>query len=114
MPCDLYRVTCALNLLPFRLAQQRRSFFFASFTPARVKEILVPKYGRETLLPLFDIEKTETTCYQTGRPEASGAINPRQAADPSNKAAMGSPRLSCKGRPSWSRTSLAGVTPRAR
>jgi hypothetical protein len=34
-------------------------FFFANFTPARVKEILVPKYGRETLLPLFDIEKTE-------------------------------------------------------
>jgi hypothetical protein len=34
-------------------------FFFANFTPARVKDILVPKYGRETLLPLFDIEKTE-------------------------------------------------------
>ena len=34
-------------------------FFFTNFTPARVKEILVPKYGRETLLPLFDIEKTE-------------------------------------------------------
>ena len=34
-------------------------FFFANFTPARVKEILVPKYGRETLIPLFDIEKTE-------------------------------------------------------
>ena len=35
-------------------------FFFANFTPARVKEILVPKYGRETLLPLFDIEKSES------------------------------------------------------
>jgi hypothetical protein len=34
-------------------------FFFAHFTPAGIKEILVPKYGRETLLPLFDIEKTE-------------------------------------------------------
>jgi hypothetical protein len=33
---------------------------FANFTPARVKEWLVPKYGREALLPLFDIEKTET------------------------------------------------------
>jgi len=33
---------------------------FTNFTPARVKEWLVPKYGRETLLPLFDIEKTET------------------------------------------------------
>ena len=35
-------------------------FFFAHFTPARVKEILVPKYGRETLIPLFDINKTES------------------------------------------------------
>ena len=34
-------------------------FPFANFTPARVKELLVPKYGRETLIPLFDIEKTE-------------------------------------------------------
>ena len=33
---------------------------FANFTPARVKELLVPKYGRETLIPLFDIQKTET------------------------------------------------------
>ncbi len=33
---------------------------FANFTPARVKELLVPKYGRETLLPLFDIEKIDT------------------------------------------------------
>jgi hypothetical protein len=32
---------------------------FASFTPARVREVLVPKYGRETLLPLFDIQKKE-------------------------------------------------------
>jgi hypothetical protein len=34
--------------------------FFATFTPARVKEVLVPKYGRETLIPLFDIQETET------------------------------------------------------
>ena len=33
---------------------------FANFTPARVKELLVPKYGRETLIPLFDIEKSES------------------------------------------------------
>ena len=32
---------------------------FATFTPARVKELLVPKYGRHNLLPLFEIEKTE-------------------------------------------------------
>jgi len=30
---------------------------FANFTPARVKEVLVPKYGRETLIPLFEIQK---------------------------------------------------------
>lgn len=30
---------------------------FAHFTPKRVKELLVPKYGREQLLPLFEIEK---------------------------------------------------------
>lgn len=34
-------------------------FPFASFTPARVKELLVPKYGRERLLPLFEVQKTE-------------------------------------------------------
>jgi hypothetical protein len=33
--------------------------FFANFTPARVKEVLVPKYGREKLIPLFDYEKTQ-------------------------------------------------------
>lgn len=33
--------------------------FFANFTPSRVKEILVPKYGREPLIPLFDYEKTQ-------------------------------------------------------
>jgi hypothetical protein len=56
-------------------------FFFANFTPARVKEILVPKYGRETLLPLFDIEKTELLVIK--RPpgsfrhnEASSSVKP--------------------------------------
>jgi hypothetical protein len=34
-------------------------FFFANFTATRVKEVLVPKYGRETLIPLFEIQKTE-------------------------------------------------------
>jgi hypothetical protein len=34
-------------------------FPFANFTPARVKELLVPKYGRETLIPLFEIQKSE-------------------------------------------------------
>lgn len=34
-------------------------FPFAQFTPAKVTEHLVPRYGRERLLPLFDVDKTE-------------------------------------------------------
>jgi hypothetical protein len=34
-------------------------FAFAHFSAARVKEVLVPKYGRETLIPLFEIQKSE-------------------------------------------------------
>jgi hypothetical protein len=33
-------------------------FPFATFTPAKVTEHLVPRFGRETLIPLFDIEKS--------------------------------------------------------
>ena len=40
---------------------------FAHFTPKRVKELLVPKYGRERLVPLFDIESTP---YVIVRPPA--------------------------------------------
>jgi hypothetical protein len=42
-------------------------FPFANFTSARVRELLVPKFGRETLMPLFDIEKTESLIFK--RPE---------------------------------------------
>jgi hypothetical protein len=35
-------------------------FPFAQFPPEKVKTILVPKYGRERLLPLFDIERIES------------------------------------------------------
>jgi hypothetical protein len=35
-------------------------FPFASFPPAKVKLVLVPKFGRERLIPLFDIEKKDT------------------------------------------------------
>ena len=34
-------------------------FPFAQFTGPKVKTLLVPKYGRERLLPLFDIHSTE-------------------------------------------------------
>ncbi|MDR3636921.1 MAG: hypothetical protein P4L84_24155 [Isosphaeraceae bacterium] len=35
-------------------------FEFAKFSAERVKDVLVPRYGRERLLPLFDIEKSES------------------------------------------------------
>jgi hypothetical protein len=70
---DLPRVSCphgtATRSSRFKLSPHRDPvlelldsedlFPFAHFTPARVKELLVPKYGRDALLPLFDIEKTE-------------------------------------------------------
>lgn len=40
-----------------RLLAVEDIFPFANFTTTRVKEVLVPKYGREKLLPLFDTEK---------------------------------------------------------
>ena len=42
------------------LLDQDDLFPFAQFTPAKVKTVLVPKYGREALVPLFDIEKCVT------------------------------------------------------
>ena len=56
--------TSRFKLLPrqepvLSLLSSEDLFFFAHFTPARVKEVLVPKYGRETLIPLFEIQKTE-------------------------------------------------------
>ena len=56
--------TSRFKLLPRRervlgLLDSEDLFPFANFTPARVKELLVPKYGRETLIPLFEIQKSE-------------------------------------------------------
>jgi hypothetical protein len=56
--------TSRFKLLPRRelvlgLLSSEDLFAFAGFNPARVKEVLVPKYGREALLPLFDIQKSE-------------------------------------------------------
>ena len=55
--------TSRFKLLPRRepvlgLLNSEDLFPFAKFTPAQVKEVLVPKYGRETLIPLFEIQKT--------------------------------------------------------
>jgi hypothetical protein len=56
--------TSRFKLLPRRepvlgLLSSEDLFPFAHFTSARVKEVLVPKYGRESLLPLFEIQKSE-------------------------------------------------------
>jgi hypothetical protein len=47
---------------------------FAQFTSARVKQHLVPKYGRERLLPLFDIVKTSVLVVKA--PETVGTAQP--------------------------------------
>jgi hypothetical protein len=79
---DLPRVRCeqgsAIRTSRFKLTPRKEPvldllnsedlFPFAHFTPPRVKELLVPRYGRETLLPLFDIEKIETLMVQRPRP----------------------------------------------
>ncbi len=56
--CSRFKLT-PLRETVLALLNSEDLFPFASFTPNRVKETLVPKYGRERLLPLFDIEKTE-------------------------------------------------------
>jgi len=58
------RLNPGFKLLPRRepvlaLLSSEDLFPFAHFTAPRVKELLVPKYGRETPIPLFDIQKTE-------------------------------------------------------
>jgi hypothetical protein len=40
-------------------------FPFSRFTGTRVKELLVPKYGREKLLPLFDISTIQALVVKT-------------------------------------------------
>jgi hypothetical protein len=44
--------------LVLNLLNSEDLFPFARFTPAGVKEMLVPKFGREALIPLFEIEKS--------------------------------------------------------
>lgn len=63
------------KLLPRRdevlaLLERDDLYPFAQFTPPKVKEMLVPKYGRERLLPLFDVQKSEVLVIkrQPGRP----------------------------------------------
>jgi hypothetical protein len=53
------------KLLPRRelvldLLQSEDLFPFARFTPPMVKEILVPKFGRATLIPLFEIQRNRS------------------------------------------------------
>lgn len=51
------------KLLPRRdavlaLLKPEDLFPFAHFTPKRVTEVLVPKFGRENLVPLFEVQKS--------------------------------------------------------
>lgn len=55
-PDEVLRLLDGEDLLPF-----------AHFSAARVKEILVPKYARERLLPLFDVGKWEYLEVRRGR-----------------------------------------------
>ena len=45
-------------------------FPFAKFTGPKIKTLLVPKYGRERLLPLFDIHRTESLVVSKYSPNA--------------------------------------------
>ena len=51
-----------------RLLDRDDLFPFAHFTGPKVKTLLVPRYGRERLLPLFDIHRTEYLVVK--RPES--------------------------------------------
>ncbi len=53
-------------------------FPFASFTANRVKEVLVPVYGRERLLPLFDIEKKAMLRIHVGNQKVSNGVGNNQ------------------------------------
>ncbi len=57
-------------------------FPFAQFTPAKVTEHLVPRYGREVLLPLFQVEKTEYIMVRRppGAPKPPGKSAPTDVA----------------------------------
>jgi hypothetical protein len=66
--------TARFKLVPKRaevlaLLDAEDLFEFARFPAERVKEVLVPRYGRERLLPLFDIEKTEFLMVKRPRRE---------------------------------------------
>ena len=43
-------------------------FPFARFTGPKIKTLLVPNYGRERLLPLFDIHRTEYLFVKRSEP----------------------------------------------
>jgi hypothetical protein len=47
-------------------------FEFARFSSERVKDVLVPRYGRERLLPLFDVEKSESLVVKRPKGQAPG------------------------------------------
>jgi hypothetical protein len=57
-----------------RLLDAEDLFPFARFSAERVKTELVPKFGRERLVPLFDIQRSEYLFVK--RPGASRNVDP--------------------------------------
>lgn len=51
---------------------------FLQFTSAKVRDLLVPKYGREPLLPLFEVEKNESLLVTRGN-QANPAVHEASA-----------------------------------
>lgn len=72
--CTRYKLVPRRDAL-LGLLQAEDLFPFAHFTPARVKQFLVPKYGREKLLPLFDVAQTYALVVKAPvAPAASGPL----------------------------------------
>ena len=70
--------TTRFKLMPRReavleLLQAEDLFPFTHFTSNRVKQHLVPKYGRERLLPLFDVTQTYSLVVKTPSAPEDGA-----------------------------------------
>lgn len=77
-PHGTARRAIRFKLLPKRetvlaLLKPEDLFPFAQFTPKRVTEILIPKYGRESLLPLFEVQKSAYLLVQMPRPPQAQA-----------------------------------------
>jgi hypothetical protein len=57
-----------IRLKVLELLDRDDLFPFTHFTGPKVKTLLVPRYGRERLLPLFDIDRTEYVLVKRSAP----------------------------------------------